>query len=192
MARPGRPTANLEISAEERAVLERFAKRRRSNRHLAFRAQIILRCAAGNTNSAVARELRSCNATVGKWRKRFVLLRIEGLHDEPRPGVERTITDDQVDEVVVRTLESKPKGRTHWSTRSMARKVGLSHSSIGRIWRTFGLQPHRTKGFSLSDDPYLVEKVRDVVGLYMSPPENAVVLSMDEKSQIQALARATP
>src|SRR5262249_11174271 len=114
------------------------------------------------------------------------------LHDEPRPGVQRTITDKQVDEVIVRTLESTPKGRTHWSTRAMARRVGLSHSSIGRIWRTFGLKPHRTKGFSLSDDPYFVEKVRDVVGLYMSPPDNAVVLSVDEKSQIQALARATP
>jgi transposase len=136
--------------------------------------------------------MHSCNATVGKWRKRFVTLRIDGLHDEPRSGVERPITDNQVDDDVVRTLESKPKGRTHWSTRSMARKVGLSHSSVGRIWWTFGLQPHPTKGFSLSDDPYLVEKVRDVVGLYMSPPDNAVVLSVDEKSQIQALARATP
>jgi transposase len=117
---------------------------------------------------------------------------VDGLHDEPRPGAERTITDDQVEDVVVRTLEKTPKGRTHWSTRSMAKQVGLSHSSIGRIWRTFGLKPHRTKDFQLSEDPYFVEKVRDIVGLYMSPPDNAVVLCVDEKSQIQALARATP
>jgi transposase len=192
MANLGRPKAELKLGEGERAVLERFAIRSRTNRHLAFRAQIVLRCASGMTNSAVARQLRTTNATVGKWRKRFVELRVDGLHDEPRPGAERSITDDQVEEVVVRTLETTPKGRTHWSTRSMSRQVGLSHSSIGRIWRTFGLQPHRTISFRLSDDPYLVEKVRDIVGLYMSPPDNAIVLSLDEKSQIQALARATP
>ena len=129
---------------------------------------------------------------MGKWRQRFIRQGIEGLHDEPRPGAERKITDDQVEDVVVRTLETKPKGETHWSTRTMAKQVGLSHSSIGRIWRTFGLKPHRTKTFRLSEDPYLIEKVRDIVGLYLSPPDNAVVFSVDEKSQIQALARATP
>ena len=128
---------------------------------------------------------------MGKWRSRFVAQRLEGLYDEPRPGVERTITDDQIEEVVTKTLETTPKGRTHWSTRSMAKHLGLSHSTIGRIWRTFGLQPHRSESFRLSQDPQLVEKVRDVVGLYMNPPDNAVVLCVDEKSQIQALERAS-
>jgi transposase len=192
MARTGRPKAELVVSAEERSVLERFASRSRANRHLAFRARIVLRSMEGLMNSEVARQLRCTGATVGKWRKRFVERRLDGLHDEPRPGVDRTITDDQVESDVVRTLETTPKGGTHWSTRSLAKQVGLSHSSIGRIWRTFGLQPHRTKTFRLSEDPYLVEKVRDIVGLYLSPPDNAVVFSVDEKSQIQALARATP
>jgi len=192
MARTGRPKAKLEVGDEEKCALERLARRSRVNPALAFRARVVLRCATGLTNTAVARSLHSTNATVGKWRNRFVKHRVDGLHDEPRPGAERSITDDQVEDVVVRTLEATPKGSTHWSTRSMAEHVGLSHSSIGRIWRTFGLQPHRTRNFSLSDDPYFVEKVRDIVGLYMSPPDNAVVLSVDEKSQIQALARATP
>ena len=131
-------------------------------------------------------------STVGKWRSRFVAQRLEGLYDEPRPGVGRTITDDQIEDVVTKTLETTPKGRTHWSTRSMAKHLGLSHSTIGRIWRTFGLQPHRSESFRLSQDPQLVEKVRDVVGLFMNPPDNAVVLCVDEKSQIQALERAQP
>lgn len=192
MATIGRPKALLVVSDEDREVLERYARRGRANRHLSFRARIVLRCAAGESNSNVARELRTTNATVGKWRKRFVEQRLDGLLDEPRPGAERKITDDQVERVVVQTLETTPKGRTHWSTRSMARNVGLSHTTIGRIWRTFGLKPHRTDDFRLSDDPLLIEKVRDVVGLYMAPPDNAVVLCVDEKSQIQALARATP
>lgn len=192
MAITGRPKATLVLSPDECSALERFSRRGHSNRQLAFRARIVLKCATGATNTTVARELRCTDATVGKWRNRFIRLRLEGLHDEPRPGVERTITDDQVEDVVVRTLETRPKGGTHWSTRSMAKHVGLSHSSIGRIWRTFGLKPHRTKTFRLSEDPYLVEKVRDIVGLYLSPPDNAVVFSVDEKSQIQALARATP
>jgi transposase len=192
MAKTGRPKASLELSFEERGVLERLVKRARTNRHLAFRARIVLLCASGASNTEVAREVRATGATVGKWRKRFVMRRLDGLHDEPRPGRARTIRDNQVEDIVVRTLESTPKGRSHWSTRSMARHVGLSHSSIGRIWRTFGLKPHLVKNFKLSDDPYFVEKIRDIVGLYMSPPDNAVVLSVDEKSQIQALARATP
>ncbi len=130
--------------------------------------------------------------TVGKWRRRFIERRLDGLYDDPRPGVPRTIGDDQIEAVVTKTLESTPKGRTHWSTRSMAKDVGLSHSTIGRIWRAFGLQPHRSESFRLSQDPLLVEKVRDIVGLYMSPPDNAVVLCIDEKSQIQALERAQP
>ena len=192
MATIGRPKALLVVSDDEREVLERYVRRGRANRHLSFRARIVLRCAAGESNSDVARALRTTNQTVGKWRTRFIEQRLDGLHDEPRPGAERTITDDQVEQIVVKTLETTPKGRTHWSTRSMAKNVGLSHTTIGRIWRTFGLKPHRSDDFRLSDDPLLIEKVRDVVGLYMSPPDNAVVLCVDEKSQIQALARSTP
>ena len=192
MAQIGRPKAELIVSEVEHEALERLARRRRTNRQLAFRARIILRGASGLTNTEVARELRCAGATVGKWRQRFVERRLDGLQEEPRPGVGRTITDEKVEDVVVRTLETTPRGSTHWSTRSMAERVGLSHSTISRIWRTFGLKPHRTKSFQISDDPYLVEKVRDIVGLYLSPPDNAVVFSVDEKSQIQALARATP
>src|SRR6267154_807834 len=193
MARTGRPKIEIPtLTPEERAALERLAARPRSSRQLAFRAKIILRCADGAANKDVARELRADRGTIGKWRSRFIAERLDGLHDEPRPGAERTISDDAVEAVVTKTLESTPRGRTHWSTRSMARNVGLSHSSIGRIWRAFGLQPHRTESVRLSQDPFLVEKVRDVVGLYMSPPDNAVVLCIDEKSQIQALERAQP
>lgn len=159
---------------------------------MAFRAKIILRCAEGKSNSDVACELRVHRGSVGKWRSRFISERLDGLHDEPRPGAVRSITDEAVEAIVTKTLESTPRGRTHWSTRSMAKNVGLSHSSIGRIWRAFGLQPHRTESVRLSQDPLLVEKVRDIVGLYMSPPDNAVVLCIDEKSQIQALERAQP
>lgn len=129
---------------------------------------------------------------MGKWRKRFIEDRLQGLHDEPRVGAERKITDDQVEAIVVKTLETKPKGRTHWSTRKMAANVAFSHSTIARIWRTFGLKPHLSKTYKLSDDPQFVEKVRDIVGLYIHPPENAVVLAVDEKSQTQALERAQP
>ena len=192
MARTGRPKSLLVVTEDERAVLERYARRSRTDRNLAFRAQIVLRCASGESNSVVARSMRTTDQTVGKWRKRFVERRLDGLHDEPRPGAERRITDDQVEAIVVKTLESTPKGRTHWSTRSMAKAAGMSHSTVGRIWRAFGLKPHRTESFRLSQDPLLIEKVRDIVGLYMSPPDNAVVLCVDEKSQIQALERAQP
>ena len=168
-----------------------MARRSRSSRHLAFRAKVILQCAE-KTGSAVAQDLHTTNATVGKWRRRFVEQRTEGLYDEPRPGAPRKISDDKIEEVVTKTLESTPRGRTHWSTRSMAKHIGLSHSTIGRVWRAFGLQPHRSESFRLSQDPQLVEKVRDIVGLYMNPPDNAVVLCVDEKSQIQALERAQP
>jgi transposase len=192
MARTGRPKAEVTLSDDERAALERLARRARSARHHAFRAKIVLRCADGFSNSEVAAQLRTTRVTVGKWRKRFVTRRLDGLYDEPRPGAPRAISDDKIEEVVIDTVEATPRGRTHWSTRSMAKNVGLSHSTIGRIWRAFGLRPHRTESFRLSDDPQLVPKVRDIVGLYMNPPDNAVVLCVDEKSQIQALERARP
>ena len=188
----GRPKAKLELTDEEREALVRLTKRSRTSRALAFRARIILRCAAGTPSSQVARELRTTDDTVGKWRKRFIQRRVEGLSDEPRVGTPRRIKDEQIEDVVVKTIESKPRGRTHWSTREMARNVGLSPATVGRIWRSFGLKPHRVDAFQLSEDPQLVEKVRDIVGLYMSPPDNAVVLCVDEKSQIQALERAQP
>lgn len=188
----GRPKAILVLSAEERHTLEGWARRRKTAHGLATRSQIILACATGATNDSVARSLRVTNRTVGKWRARFIARRLDGLADEPRPGAPRRITDDTVEAVVTRTLESMPRAATHWSTRGMAKAVGLSHSTVGRIWRAFGLQPHRTEHFQLSKDPLLVEKVRDIVGLYMSPPENALVLCVDEKSQIQALNRTQP
>ena len=192
MKHKGRRKAELKLSSQESEALTRLARRSRSSPHQAFRAKIVLDCAAGLTNMEVARKMHTMRSTVGKWRRRFVEQRMEGLYDEPRPGAARKIGDDQIEEVVTKTLETTPKGRTHWSTRSMAKHLGLSHSTIGRIWRTFGLQPHRSESFRLSQDPQLVEKVRDVVGLYMNPPDNAVVLCVDEKSQIQALERAQP
>ena len=188
----GRRKAELKLTSEESDALERLSRRRRSSPHQSFRAKIVLYCASGLTNTDVAQKLRTTRSTVGKWRSRFIEQRLEGLYDEPRPGVPRTITDDQIEQVVIKTLETTPPGRTHWSTRSMAAHLGLSHSTIGRIWRAFGLQPHRTESFRLSQDPQLVEKVRDIVGLYMNPPDNALVLCVDEKSQIQALERAQP
>ncbi len=175
----------------EREELMRLTRRAKVNHSLAFRARIVLACTA-KTNSAVAKNLHTTNQTVGKWRRRFVEERLAGLYDEPRVGAPRTISDDEIEAVIVRTMETKPKGRTHWSTRSMAENVGMSHATIGRVWRTFGLKPHVTRSFKLSDDPQFVAKVRDVVGLYMNPPDHAVVFSFDEKSQIQALERAQP
>jgi transposase len=192
MASIGRPKVALVVSEEERDELQRLTRRARVNRAVAFRARLVLACAAGATNSAVARRHRTTNQTVGKWRRRFVEHRLAGLYDEPRVGGPRTISDAAVEAVVVRTLETTPKGATHWSTRTMAAKAGMSHAMIGKIWRTFGLKPHLTRSFKLSPDPQLVDKVRDVVGLYMAPPRNAVVFSFDEKSQIQALQRAQP
>jgi transposase len=189
----GRPKAPLVLSADERAELARLAQRTRVNRNLAFRAKLVLACADASTSSTeVARRYRTSNQTVCKWRKRFVERRLEGLFDEPRVGAPRKISDEDVEAIIVRTLETTPKGRTHWSTRKMAAQVGVSHSMVGRIWRTFGLQPHRTLSFKLSPDPQLVAKVRDIVGLYMNPPDHAVVFAVDEKSQIQALERAQP
>ena len=168
-----------------------MTKRAPVNRALAFRARLVLACAAA-TDTAVARRYRTTNATVGKWRGRFIARRLDGLYDEPRVGAPRTITDAEVEAVIVKTLETTPAGETHWSTRTMAAKAGMSHTMIGRIWRTFGLQPHVTQSFKISPDPQLVDKVRDVVGLYRNPPHNAVVFAVDEKSQIQALQRAQP
>jgi transposase len=188
----GRPKVALVISEAEREELLRLIRRMRVNRSLAFRAKLVLACADGDTNTTVARRHRTTNQTVGKWRKRFVQSRLDGLYDEPRVGAPRSISDADVEAVVVKTLETMPKGRTHWSTRKMARSAGISHTMVGRIWRTFGLKPHLTQSFKLSPDPQLVDKIRDVVGLYMNPPDNAVVFSFDEKSQIQALERAQP
>ena len=190
--RTGRHKAALILTDGERQRLESLAHRSRSAPQIARRARIVLACAEGTDNKVVARRLHVTPATVCKWRGRFVRQRVDGLYDEPRPGAKRTITDDQVEQVVIRTLETKPRGATHWSTRDMAKAVGLSHMAISRIWRTFGLQPHRSETFKLSTDPLLVEKVRDIVGLYLDPPAHAAVFCVDEKPQIQALDRTQP
>jgi transposase len=190
--RTGRPKAALVLTPDERQELESLAHRSRSAPAVARRARLVLACAEGRTNQIVARRLRVAPATVGKWRGRFIDDRVAGLFDEPRPGTPRRITDARVEEVIVRTLESTPRGATHWSTRAMAKATGLSHMTISRVWRAFGLQPHRTKTFKLSPDPLLIEKVRDIVGLYVNPPDHAVVLCVDEKAQIQALDRTAP
>lgn len=192
MARTGRPKAELVISDEERAELMRLLKRSRTNRDLAFRARLVLACAEEPSNLVVARQHRCTPHTVGRWRSRFIKARLAGLFDEPRVGAPRRFSDEAVEAVIVKTLETTPKGCTHWSTRKMAEKAGMSHTLVGRIWRTFGLKPHISRSFKISPDPQLVEKVRDVVGLYMNPPANAVVFAVDEKSQIQALERAQP
>src|SRR5262245_26628529 len=188
----GRPKPMLVLTDEERDALVRLTKRPRANRSLAFRARLVLACAAGAANTAVARRHRTTNATVGKWRQRFIEQRLDGIYDEPRVGAPRTISDEDVEAVIVKTLETTPPAETHWSTRSMAAYAGMSHTTVGRIWRTFGLKPHVTESFKISPDPQLIEKVRDVVGLYMNPPTNAAVFSFDEKSQIQALERVQP
>lgn len=187
-----RPLAELVLSDDERQTLTTWASRPKSTLRLATRARIVLACAEGLENQAVAARLRVCSATVGTWRRRFVERRLEGLADEPRPGAPRRITDADVERVVTKTLESKPRDATHWSTRGMAEAAGLSQATVGRIWRSFGLKPHLRETFKLSTDPFFVEKVRDVVGLYMSPPERAIVLCVDEKSQVQALDRTQP
>jgi transposase/transposase-like protein len=191
MAKIGRPRAEIVLTGDERLTLVRLTKRSRVNRAVAFRARIVLACAKAS-DTAVARRLRTTTTTVAKWRSQFAAQRLTGLYDEPRVGAPRTITDAAVEAIIVKTLETTPPGETHWSTRSMAKAAGISHSMVGRIWRTFRLQPHRTESFKLSPDPQLVDKIRDVVGLYIAPPTNAVVFSVDEKSQIQALQRAQP
>jgi len=190
--RTGRPKAELVLSEEERAALERYARRGTVAQQLGLRARIVLRCAGGRDNQTVAREVGVWPAVVGKWRRRFIAKRLEGLLDEPRPGAPRRISEEQVEQVVTRTLETRPKGATHWSTREMARRAGISRMAVSRSWRAFGLRPHRSETFKLSTDPQLVEKVRDIVGLYLTPPDRALVLCADEKSQIQALNRMQP
>src|SRR6058998_614013 len=190
--RRGRPKQALRLSEEERQRLRSLAQRARSLPSVARRARVVLACAEGLDNRAVAKKLRCSLGMVGKWRARFLKERLEGLYDEQRPGAPRKITDDQIEQVVIQTLESTPRGQTHWSTREMAKNTGLSRMAISRIWRAFGLQPHRTESFKLSPDPLLIEKVRDIVGLYMNPPDHALVICVDEKSQIQALDRTQP
>src|SRR5215207_957662 len=193
MAERGRPKAPLVLTEQERQTLERWARRRTSAQAMALRARIVLACAEDATNVAVATQLGIWPQTVAKWRGRFVRERLEGLADEPRPGRPRTIADDQVEQVIVATLERPPPDHdTHWSTRSMARQVGISQTAISRIWRAFGLKPHLEQTWKLSADPQFIDKVRDIVGLYVDPPERALVLCVDEKSQIQALDRSAP
>ena len=188
----GRPLPPLELTPDERASLERLVRRGKTAQRLAFRVRIVLRCAEGLANTAVAKKLGTSNQTVGKWRSRFVERREDGLSDAPRPGAPRTVNDEKVEELVTLTLESTPKGASHWSTRGMAKRTGVSQSTVSRVWRAFGLQPHRSETFKLSTDPYFIAKVRDIVGLYLYPPEGALVLCVDEKSQIQALDRTQP
>src|SRR5512135_1074417 len=181
------------LSEEERSVLTGWARRRKTSQALALRSRVVLACAEdGATIASVSEGLEISRATVSKWRSRFLTGRLEGLSDEPRPGRPRTITDEQVDQVIVKTLEETPGEDTHWSTRGMAAATGMSQSAISRIWRAFGLKPHAVETWKLSTDPQFVDKVRDVVGLYLNPPENALVLAVDEKSQMQALDRTAP
>ena len=192
MAQTGRPSVTVVLDTEEREVLERYVRRRKTAARLALRARIVLYCADGWTNQKIADKLNVTPGTASKWRGRFARKRFDGLLEEPRVGRPRNIGDDKIEKIVVDTLESTPRNATHWSTREMAKHSGLSQTSVSRIWRAFGLAPHRVENFVLSKDPQLIEKVRDVVGLYLHPPENALVLCVDEKSQIQALDRSQP
>ena len=180
------------LSEDERRTLENWVRRRSTAQGLALRARIVLACADGGSNTAVAARLGVNFKTVSRWRARFLRDRLDGLTDDPRPGVPRTITDAQVEEVVVLTLEEVPEGGTHWPKRELARRTGISPTSVHRIWRSFGLQPWRTETFKISPDPLLIDKIRDVVGLYLAPPANAAVFAVDEKPQIQALQRTAP
>jgi transposase len=192
MARTGRPKADLVLTLGDRDQLSRWALRRSSSQALALRSRIVLGCADGLDNKSVAEGERVTQATVGKWRRRFVEFGLDGLSDDPRPGRPVSVTAEQVEDVVVATLEATPRNATHWSRAKMADRTGLSKSTIGRIWKTFELRPHRADTFKLSNDPLFIDKVFDVVGLYLNPPEGAVVLCVDEKSQVQALARSQP
>jgi transposase len=192
MARRGRPVAELTLTDEERETLQRWARRAKSSQALALRCRIVLGCAAGKSNKEVAAEVGVWPQTVCKWRQRFLEGRLDGLADEPRPGAPRAIGDEQIEAVLVATLERQPPDATHWSRASMAAESGLSKSTVGRIWKAFGLKPHLVDTFKISNDPQFIDKVRDVVGLYLDPPEKALVLCVDEKSQIQALDRSAP
>src|SRR5256886_4621982 len=184
--------AEVVLGGEEREVLERWARRPKSSQALAFRCRIVLAAADGRSSKEIATELGCNHNTGGKWRGRFARRGLDGWHDEPRPGKPRSIGDEDVERVIVKTLEEQPANATHWSTRSMAQATGMSQTAISRIWRAFGLKPHQSEAFKLSPDPQFIDKVRDIVGLYLNPPEAAVVLCLDEKSQIQALDRSAP
>ena len=194
VVRTGRPTKPLILGTEERSKLELMARRPKTDQRTALRARIVLECAAGKSNTAVATQLKVTIQTVGKWRERFLQGRLGALGDAPRSGQPRKITDEKVEAVITRTLETRPKNATHWSTRTMAAASGLNQNAIVRIWRAFGLKPHLQENFKLSTDAFFVEKVRDIVGLCLNPPERtrAVVLCVDEKSQVQALDRSQP
>ena len=192
MAKRGRPTVAVTVSGEDREVLENWARRPSTAQALAKRARVVLLAADGWSNTAIATEVGFHPATAGKWRQRYLDTGLEGLHDEPRPGAPRTVTDADVEAVLVATLEQQPAHATHWSTRSMANKVGMTQSTVSRIWRAFGLKPHQIDEFKLSPDPLFIDKVRDIVALYLNPPDAAVVLCVDEKTQIQALDRSAP
>jgi len=190
--RLGRPVPPIVLTTDERETLERWTRRPTTAQALALRARLVLRCAAGETATAIAHDVRVTKQTVGKWRGRFLARRLDGLLDEPRPGVPRKITDAHVERVLTATLESTPRDATHWSTRSLAQHCEMSQTAIARIWKAFALQPHRVDTFKLSKDPLFIDKVRDIVGLYLDPPARALLLSVDEKSQIQALDRTAP
>ncbi|HVM54426.1 MAG TPA: IS630 family transposase [Acidimicrobiales bacterium] len=192
MARTGRPTAQIVLSDEEREVLQRWARRPKSAQALALRCRIVLAAAEGLPNTEIAARLDCVPATASKWRRRFAQSRLDGLHDEPRPGKPRTVTDEDVERVIVKTLEQQPTDATHWSSYSMAKATGISQTTVSRIWRAFGLKPHLAEDFKLSPDPQFIDKVRDIVGLYLNPPDAAVVLCVDEKTQVQALDRTAP
>jgi len=193
MAERGRPKAVLTLSDVERETLLRWSRRAKTSQALALRARIVLACADGADNKTVAQQVGVWPQTVGKWRARFVAGRLEGLFDEPRPGAPRKIGDEQVEAVIVKTLEEAPTGGgTHWSTRSMAAATGMSQTAVSRIWRAFGLKPHLVESWNLSSDPQFIDKVRDIVGLYLDPPAGAMVLAVDEKSQMQVLDRSAP
>lgn len=192
MPRPGRPTVEIVLSDQERDTLERWARRHSSSQALAMRCRIVLACADGDTNIEAAKTAGCTPTTAGKWRRRFAADRLEGLVDAPRPGAPRTVTDDIVEAVIIDTLETAPRDATHWSTRGLAAKHGVSRTTVSEIWRAFGLKPWKQESFKLSPDPQLIEKTRDIVGLYLNPPEAAVVFAVDEKPQIQALNRTAP
>src|SRR5881409_253840 len=179
--------AKVVLSDEERVTLERWARRPKSSQALAFRCRIVLAAAEGRSSREIAAELGCTGSTVGRWRGRFARRGFDGLHDEPRPGKPRSISDDDVERVIVKTLEEQPANATHWSTRSMAAATGMSQSAVSRIWRAFGLKPHQTEAFKLSPDPQFIDKVRDIVGLYLNPPEAAVVLCVDERRRSRRL-----
>jgi transposase len=190
--RAGRPTVGIELSEQERETLLRWTRRHSSSQALALRSRIVLACAEGRTNTAIAAEFGCNQVTVSKWRHRFAADRLDGLGDAPRPGAARTIGDDVVEAVVVQTLETTPRDATHWSTRALAERHGISRQTVAEIWRAFGLKPWRQDEFKVSPDPDLIEKIRDIVGLYLSPPVAAAVFAVDEKPQIQALNRSAP